>query len=402
MPADQSLFPSVIVRGLAVGNQKTITNVDQFPTPVGGIIYLPANTAWHIVGTVDLLGSRLVMQGPVAITGNSRTISTLQSTGLPAAQALISTTYVASLRLLSLLAPVGCSILNVVGTATAFFAYQVGFGDGVACGSAGAFSGTLSNVLVIECTFTNVTSGFSFDGTISSVVFEDSLFSSSTLTGSYATLAATLTAQTRIRFSGTVFRVFTGGTGITDLGATLPIAGFILLLCNFSGAGTYLNGISDTDIETRFVENVGITNTLSVAQLTMTNNVVSTPVTVNEWTPILGTVAVKNLARFTHLDRVVTYLDVGTNPFIIHASISLSTGNNQELEITFTKNGTAQPDYAAHVTSTGSGAVSSTAIIYFTQLSTNDSVGIAVKNLTSGSAVTINHMVFVATQVANT
>jgi len=71
----------------------TVHELEHLPTPVSNVITLADNTTYLFLGTVDLLGNRLVGGQNTTLIGESSEVSRITSTGLGVSVPLLTTDY---------------------------------------------------------------------------------------------------------------------------------------------------------------------------------------------------------------------------------------------------------------------------------------------------------------------
>lgn len=380
--------------GMHVNQKIWVQNLAQltftFGAPAGNAISIPPNYTIHLVGNVDLLGSRLVAQGRLNIMGTGPYGSSLTSTGLSAGASLITGSSDLYFDKVGISAPSNCYQVNSTGAGN-FIAYGSLFSTGM--------FGTIANfgnVVFSFCSFV-FNDGITLTGTGLSVVVSDCSFQPSLLSTANINLY-NLTISVRVRIMQSVIVVPVGGVGILYNTVTISPGSLILLNNYFSGSGVMVSGVTADALVTRFSDNVGILNSVSTGQFSMSNNVITTPLTQSTWTPILGTATAITTNRFSFADRTLTYLGILSDPFNIFSTFSLSSGNAQDIGVTFAINGVPQTSFSAHVTTNGNGKVASTCIVGKLPIVNGDQITVVVMNETSGTSVTIEHLLFLITQ----
>jgi hypothetical protein len=248
-------------------NQKS-----DLPSSSGGVITLVDNYTYYFTNSVDLAGDRIVCGQNTTILGASSENCTIYSTGL--ATALITSTYSLPMRNITLTANValnldGDNTVITTGT-TAIDWFGVNFTN---CPTVGTIK-DYTNVIMTDCAFLN-SANLTFDGAIGSVGLSTCLFDGTT--GSTFILPATLTITRRFRVIYSSFVTLSGETSLNvNASSTIPNDAYILTYCNFSGGGTYLSGVTQSSLETLFINNIGITNTSNVGHYYMQNNATAT------------------------------------------------------------------------------------------------------------------------------
>lgn len=324
---------------LVGGQPYKIYTIEDFPqAPINGVLYLPANTDYQIIGqltpsgtrVLDLQGLRIVCLGVVAIFGFSSETSFLTSTGLTSG-ALITTAY--SLPMQNL------SITDIGGGAQAFDIDGAGTAaiDWIALNLINCKIGTVKNVtnFIVSKSFWGNCYGLTFDGTVGTISFDLMLFI--TAAGqTMITFAATAIISRRFRILVSSFVVPVGATGINLIaGASVPTDMFILTDVGFTGgSANYIAGITAQDNRSRWNECRGIDNSANTGYYSMDNNVTQTIIGVpNTFYKIAGTTTAGLLQRFTHTNNRLTYTGVLTRTFGVWATASAEAGANNTLQV---------------------------------------------------------------------
>ncbi len=380
-------------------NRKTITgnSLSELPNPIGGVITIPTLTNLLIPSDLDLQGNRLFFEEDCALLGNSSETSFLYST-LGDNVPLI--TSVGSLPIQNIaLEVLPASVGNVpyifeldgiaeIGAALDWF--------GVNClNSKIGNIKNYSNFVATLCAFIETKGGFVFDGTFDSIVFENCIFRGSTSIGTHLTIPNTATINRRIRLEKTPFIVLAGSIGIdVSTSATIPIEGYILNKINFSGAGTYIQGIQSNANKAVVTECRGIANSGEISEYYMNNNATSTPITVvNTFQKVLGTTSSGvNVQRFTNTNNRATYTGAITSFFKVGAILSATSGNNQLIIARIAKNGVTIASSESQSTTSGVGRSENLKCQTIVQLATNDYIEVFVTNGSATTAVTVSEL----------
>jgi|688.fasta_scaffold02291_9 hypothetical protein len=362
-----------------------IDKVEDFPEAVSGVITLLDNQTYFITATVDLLGARIVCGQNTTIIGGSSENCVLKSTGLAAATALITSQY--SLPMRNLTITHGTALdLNGSGTPTAALDwFGVNFLD---CNSSGGGSGVgtvqnYSNFIMSDCALLN-SSGMTFNGTIGTVGFVQCLFSG---VAAQTTLnfPSTLTITRRIRVTYSSFVAFGGATAINvSTSAVIPVEGYILDTCNFSGGATYTAGVQFNDNKALFTNCKGIGNSAEIGQCYFTNNTTqNTIATTGVFEKILGTTTASSVnQKFNHTNNRLTYTGGITRSFRVTASCSAQaiTTNNTIILVRAAKNGTTIAESESQATTSATGRNENFYSQAIVELTTNDFLELFIAN----------------------
>jgi len=252
-----------------------VNSKSDFPTPSSGVITLQSNYTYFICSTVDLLGDRLVAGDNTTIIGGSSENCRIKSTGISTSVALLSSAYSLPIRNVTLEAPYAINLVASNPSVHALDWFGVNFTN---CAKVGIIS-SYNNFIMLDGAFLN-SQDLTFDGITGTVGFNQCLFTGDFALGgtkSILNFPSTFICTRRIRTIVCSFIVPSGYTGITVAnGASVPVEGFILDTCNFSGPGTKLGISTHTDVDentSRYVNNRGIDNTFVVGQYYMNDNV---------------------------------------------------------------------------------------------------------------------------------
>ena len=374
------------------GDFVIVESVSDFPTPVGGVINLEDNKTYYITTTIDLVGNLLLGGANTTILGSSSENSILTSTGLAMGTPLLSSIYTTPIRHIS---------FKDVDTAIGF--------DGALNPDEMALDWTgvnfvnvpnvgivkdASNFIFDKGAFLN-SKGLSFDGTIGTVGFGNSLFSGDGLAGDLLSIESTCTITRRFRIIYSSVVAFGSTVGVNvDASATIPVEGYILDTVNFSGGSTYLSGVSVTDNKSLFVNCKGIENSEEISQYYMNGNATATTIaSVGVSVKVAGTTTSSSVTqKFTNTDNRATYIGSLTRFFKVTATLSLESGNNNQVGCYIAKNGTVLNESEVYGTTSGSGRAENIVVQTLVQLSENDYIEIFVENDTSTNNITVTDL----------
>lgn len=393
MPRDTSDYPNVRVPDLFFNsNYRVVSSLANLPAPSGGIITIPAGMSIFILGTVDLQGNRLVCAGTSTFKGNGPESSILLSTGLPAAQALITSTTDGLLEDLSFWSPVGTTMLRYA----AILVNRCYFGR-VALGAGGTAIEVInaSNAIFYTIAMVTATNGIvisnSGGGTTGTVTFRDCLLGTPFLSGSYLRIESSAVITRRINMFDTSIIAFGTSIGVNRIaGSTFQQANSIILRnVNFTGVGTYLAGVTANDGIALFNSCVGIENTSFNASGKIQNNVTATTLVQSVWTVPTGTFTVQNLRNFTQVQPVsFTYIGQQSKTFGVVVSFGGLVQNNVSMSLSFDVNGLNTDSNAENVTSVSSTDVTRVSLNALINLVLNDVLQVKIRNNSNNSSVT--------------
>lgn len=339
-------------QALIWGGTHVVRSPKDLPAAVGGIHTLPAGRTWYFTGNVDLLGNRIICDAPTAIVGASAETTTLRSTGLTG-QPLIESFGTLQMRTITLHSEAGADCVDIDGDASTALDWQyVNFTGG----KAGTIF-TINNFVGDGLALLGA-SGLTFEGGAASIVLTNSILVPSGGAGLLFEPAATVTRRFRLTNCAAV--VTPGNTGIMFDAPTIEQPeGFILDGVNFSGGGTYVDGLTYLSDFARFIECRGIINSTRLGALYWTGNATAT---VNPGAGISAKVAGVSVAsavnqRFAHSDNRLTYASALQAAFFASATVTLAAGNNNQVTMELRLNGVAIDGSAQTVTTNASGRV---------------------------------------------
>jgi hypothetical protein len=374
-----------------VGAVVEIYNVNDFPTPVLGVITLVDNVSYIIVTHVDLLGARI--QGGVnsVLIGLSSENCSLTSTGLTGAP-LISSIYSMPIRNLAIKdveqgfyfdREIGVNVIALDWTGVNF----------VNCGIGGEIKEVDNFIfdkgIFVEC------GPIIFSGAIGTIGMGNNLYRGDGSAGNLIEITSTCVISRRFRLVYSSVIAF-GSTVAIDVqaGATIPVESFILDTVNFSGGSTYLNGLSSSDNETNISNCKGIENTSEVSQYYMNGNTTATTITAtNTPVKVAGTTnSAPVTQKFVNTNNRSTYVGSLVRYFYITGTVSCESGNNNEVGIFIYKNGTQITSSEIYSTMSGNGRGENITVQALVLLSTDDYIEIFTENRTSANDVTVTEM----------
>ncbi len=314
--------------GITLTGLVFVDDLSKLPTPVLGVITLAANTCYYFTTHIDLLGSRLECAGTVCILGTSSETASVSSTGL--VLPLITTNYTLDIRNISFTAN---TVFDIDGLGTAALDWTaVNFVD---CQNIGLIQ-NFTNFVYDKGAFLN-SSGLIFDGTAATIAINNSLLSgqtSSTIVEVYPT--AVISRRFRITYSSIV--VPSGSIGIKfDNSTSVPTESYILDTVNFSGVGTYLQGVTNTSNKTLFIECKGIPNTAVNGQMYMQNNAIATTITnTTNFFKVAGiTIPNPSNEKYSHSNNRLINDAVIERRFFVTATLSFAAGTGNVVQFAF-------------------------------------------------------------------
>jgi hypothetical protein len=408
-PEDSDLFPIVdtsasatkkisfgsLYSALQPQNFVFVDSASDLPAPVSSVITLAANTTYFITVNLDLGGSRLVCSQNTTIIGGSSENCSISSTGLSALSPLISSQWSLPIRNISFTHDYVLD-LDASGNADqAIDWFGVNF---LNCANVGRVA-NYTNFIMTDSSLLN-SSGLEFDGSIGTIGFTQCLFDSST-GGTAIIIPATANITRRLRIIYSSFVTMAGETSLdVSTSATIPIEGYILDTINFSGGGTYLAGIQSDDNKALFSNCRGVANTFSIANYYVRDNLVATDIT-NSGVAVkaAGTTSAGSIVKFTHTNNRATYVGALTQTFVISATLTCTSGNNNQIGIYIAKNGSLIPESEVYSTTSGAGRAENITVQALVQMSTNDFVEIWVENSSATTDIVVSYLNVIVTEI---
>lgn len=367
-----------------------VTELNDLPTPVSGVITLADDHSYFFIGTVDLLGNRMVGGSNTCILGPSSENAFITSTGLGAGVALFTSTRTTPIRHVTFQDVDTLFDIDGAGNTTALDWTGVNF---VNIPNIGVLK-NFSNFVYTKGAFLGA-QGLVIDGTFGTASIADSLLQGLGSAGTIVKIPATAVVQRRFRIIYSSVVAFGSTVGIdVSVSATVPAQSYILDTINFSGGSTYLSGVGYLDNETLFVSCVGIPNSREVSQYYMHNNTTTTVVSTSA-TPVkvLGTTTNAPVTtKFTNTDNRATYTGSLTRTFHVIVNLSLSSGNNQLIGCYVAKNGVELSESEMYASTDSNGALVNVTIQTLVELSTNDYIEIFVENDTTAQNILVDDL----------
>lgn len=371
------------------GNWTFITKKSDFPAAVGGVISIEGT--YVIMGNVDLDGDRLETTGMTTIFGGSSETSYLTSTGLGINIPLITSDWTLAMQFLTLCdVHTAIQINGALNPPVALDWTGVNFLNVPNIGQINV----CDNFVYTKGAFLN-SKGMQFLGSHGTIAFNNSLLSGDGLAGDIIKIdsAATIIRRFRIIYSSVIAFGLTQGVNV-DAGAAINNEAFILDTVNFSGGGTYLPAVTYTDNKALFVNCVNIPNSGDISQYYMNGNVTPTIVgSIGVAYKVLGTTTSAAVTqKFINTNNRATYVGALTKYFSVTATLSLTSGNNNQIGIYIAKNNNILPESEIYVTTNGAGRAESAVVQALVQLTAGDYIEIFVENSTASTNITVTEL----------
>lgn len=380
-----------------------VRTLGDLPAPVANAITLPDGTALQFAaGVIDLQGNYLAPVGNLAIVGTSSETTTLKSTGLVGAFIRSSST----LRIRDInFEDFGgvSSLLALDGLGTPNKALDWTAVNFTNCSDIGTI-GDYANFIYDSGAWLN-SSGMVFDKSMDTVSIETSLVNPGA--GSIGIhFLNTCVINRRFRAVFSAFVILPGETGIKidDVATTFPLnQSFFLLNTSFSGGGTFLDGIDETDNQALIQDTTGIPNSSDVGHFFMIANATATlnsGVAIGVFLKVAGaTTDGGSVAKFVQTDNKAEYVGALTSFFDVTIAFTATAGNNNELSFKVAKNGVVIDDSEVIVKANAAGRVESGTTFTVLQLTAADFVEVWCANTTIATDIVVENMRLTALRV---
>lgn len=356
-----------------------VDSLKSLPSPINNEIFLDNNkTTYIVIGEVDLEGNRINSSNTIInFFGLSSETSSLTSSGLPGGVPLFTSNTTIKLRDITLhdvdtlfdlekdsimaLDWDAVNIVNVPNIGVISKCDNFIFNKGVIINS----------------------KNFTFDTSVDTIAFTDSLLQGDGDPGAVISLPSTLTISRRFRMDKCAFVVFGDTIGIdVDVSAIIPVESYILTTVNFSGGGTYINGITVYDNRAVFTNSKGIPASTEIAHYYMNNNTTTTVIN-NLNTPVkVEGVTINSTVtqKFLITNNKAIYTGASTRFFKITGVASITSGNNNQVGVYIAKNGVVLNETEQSLTTNGAGRAENVNFQGLVELSSNQYVEVYTEN----------------------
>ena len=381
---------TVAIEEKTFGNTVIVSEKSDFPEPTEGQILLEENKTYFIYGDIDLTGDRIVTQGTNAIIGSSSETSSLTSTGIGADE-LINSKYTLVMQNITIKTVDKALEIDGTGNNVALDWAAVNFARVTEIGTIK----DVRNFIYKSGAFLS-SQGLKFNGTIGTISFSGSnLIGDGTTADDLIEVLPTATINRRFRIFLSNINTNMPTTGINvSASADIPNEGFILNTVNFEGTGTYLTGLDYTSNKASFKACTGIVNSDEIAQYFMNGNETATTITtVGTAVKVAGTTTPASFnQKFDHSNNRATYVGSRTRFFKVTATLSVESGNNNEIGIYIAKNDTLLTESEIYITTNAGGRAENGMVQTIVELAQDDYVEIFVQNDTSTTDVIVSEL----------
>lgn len=370
-----------------------VSSKDDLPTAVANVITLNANHTYYFIGTVDLVGDRLVGGFNTCILGPSSENAFITSTGLGVGVALFTTAWTTPVRHVTFKDVDTC--LYISGATNAPLALDWTGVNFTNIPNVGVID-TCDNFIFSKGSFLG-SKGLRFTGSVGTFSVSESLLRGSGGAGSLIEVDANAIVTRRFRITYSSVIAFGSTTGIdVNASATIPIEGFILDTISFSGGGNYLPGVSTSSNFALFSECKGIVNTSVNGQAYMRGNTTATTISVtNTFYKVEGTTtASADSAKYTHTNNRLTNAAEIDRKYVIHCTLSFLAGTNDVCEFGFydSKLGAVREPSKTTGTANAAGRMESLSLSCIVQHGFGDYIEIHCANTSGLSNITVESM----------
>ena len=381
-----------------IGAFVPVDNLKKLPTPDRfGAIQLEAETLYWFTGTVDLQGNYLVGAESTVIKGSTSEIARIKSTGLDSSKFLFETEYTTPIQFLTFqdhARGVKADGANR-GPSYNFALDWIGVNFQAITTQAWLINDVSNFVYDTGAVLSSL--GCTFSGDIDTVALNNSLFTGTGGAGNIIALTDTFNCSRRFRAIYTSIVAFGSTVGVDiDAAATIPTEGFILDTINFSGGSTYINGIVYTDLESRWIECKGVTNTARLGFLTMSGNATNTVIaTINTPVKVAGTTtASATNQRFTHSNNRLTYAGGIDATFEATASVSFTCPGaaNENISLYLAKNGSVITTSKMSANTRQAGTPANATVIAEFPMTDTDYMEVFIENNSSDADLLVDTM----------
>jgi hypothetical protein len=382
-----------LIRDLDLRNKGLVfvSSPSDLPLPVSGIITLRDGFTYFFLSQVDLLGSRLEGGQNTTILGMSSENCRIKSTGLALGTALLASAYTTPIRHITL---ESATIFDLDATGAVSPQALDWYGVNLEGSSDIGTIKNYSNFIAASMAFLG-SSGLVFDGTVGTIGFTECLFVG-TDPGTIINVPSTAIITRRMRISYSSFVVAGAGVALdVDISASVPVDGYVLDTCNFSGGGVYVQGVQHDDNKARWSENKGVQNSAALTGYYMQGNATPT-VIASTSTPVKAAGATTETAisqRFTvSLTNRATYVGAINRDFKVSVVASLSSGNNNQISVYIAKNGVVMSESKTDLTTNAGGRLENGSVQALVSLSDIDYIEVWVENNSSTNNITVEDL----------
>lgn len=402
---DYALLP--LIRALVQNKRDEITSTyeidslgDLPPCDESMMITLESGACYLFSGEVDLQGCRLYAPGVVVIKGQDSETTRIKSTGLAGGQYLITARDTLQFIDITIESDPTTYCFDIDGTSAPSGAPV---GDWYGCNFSGGNIGrvkNLDNLIILSSAWFPNGSGLYIEGSIGTVAFETSIFVQFGAGECAVEFAPDYVATRRIRLNNSSMVIGGSSSGVKlPVTATIPNEAYIFNLVNFSGGGTYLEGVQPADNKSRVLESRGVQNTANIAQVSGEGNAVTTTVSLanTDYEAVTNATLQAVTERFELVGGTdLTYVGALELPFQISINATIESGNNNQVKIKLYKNGAPLTTAVGKITTNGTGRGENVGFNILTTLAPNDVLKLYVENLTGPNDILVEDINFIA------
>ena len=308
------------------GDLQYITQLSDLPTAIAGVINLVPSKTYEFLGNIDLVGNRLESTGITVIKGSSSEVASITSTGLGAGIPLLTTQTTTVLQNITFKNIDTCFFVS--GNADPNKALDWDKFNIENCPNIGVIE-NVSNFLLTNSAFLN-SSNLIFDGTINTIGFLNCLFTNFNNGTTSIVIPSSATIARRLKIVDSSM-IATGTASAINFNvlATAPSQSYVLSTVNFSGGGTYLQGVQSSSNKALFFNCIGIPNSRSLCEYYASTILPTTIPLANTFYKINCLTSPDPLnQKFTHTNNRATYTGTLDQLARLNYSCSLSGSAN--------------------------------------------------------------------------
>lgn len=377
-----------------------VADLADLPPAVAGVITLAANTTYYFLDVIDLVGSRLVGGMNSALLGSSPQSSGVTSTGLGAGVPLLTTQWTTPVRFFSFRNVDTAIDIDDNGGAGAPLVLDwmgVHFINATHVGRIGDAYSLIGD----NCAFVG-SQDLVFDGTLDIVCFFKSQFAGASADPIF-NVTATASLSECFRIIQCALAVPAGGFGIVfDPAAAIPSEAYILDTVKFSGAGTYLTGVT-SGTKTLFTQSTGIINTSVTGLMYAQNNALQTPIanTTDFFKVVIVTTPGSTNEKYLHSNNRLTNNSVVARKYLVTAVVDFTTSPNDSVVFGVYDSTLAavRVDSRARGTANAGGRAEGVSFQTVVQQVGGDYVEVWVRNTSSTTAVVVSDLSVIVTEI---
>lgn len=351
------------------------------------MITLEDNKTYIVTTTVAMGGTEIAFGSNSFLRGMNPTLSVLTYTG---ASDFISGSGSIRMRDLTITSPNG-EALNIddEGAGNSLELTNVNF---VNCMRAGIIA-NYRQALVRGCGIFSCAQGFLLQGTwAAGWAMADCLVTGNTGTFVAIDLDPACVLGSRLRASSSVLSLGSGQIGFRVAAGNFPNQEQFQLYDNsFSGAGTYVSGLTAVSQKCYWNDNTGVSSTYASAEWYIDNGATSiTFANTTDYVKVTQPTLLKKAQLFTHTSpNRLTYGSQRNREFHVSGTLTLTGTANNEILVALFKNGNIITGTANRVTLNAAGRAENVSIRTQEPITDTEYIEIWVRNITATNAIVV-------------